>query len=120
MDQCWRAHAPGGRPVYSSSEVPISRINNQGVVKMMRQIADSPTNPEAEESDKLDGEEVEVMNLLVGHSSSYSPIQPHEKKFHRDLIPGTPRNFQPFLSSVPPPLPGYCSFENEEISYSTA
>ncbi|MBW0467140.1 hypothetical protein O181_006855 [Austropuccinia psidii MF-1] len=29
----------GGRPIYSSSEVPISRIKNKGVVKRIRRIA---------------------------------------------------------------------------------
>ncbi|MBW0551257.1 hypothetical protein O181_090972 [Austropuccinia psidii MF-1] len=40
----------GGRPIYSSSEVPISRINTQGVVKRMRRIGDSPTDPDVEDS----------------------------------------------------------------------
>ncbi|MBW0550186.1 hypothetical protein O181_089901 [Austropuccinia psidii MF-1] len=39
-----------GRPIYSSSEVPISRINTEGVVKRIRSIADSPTDPDAEDS----------------------------------------------------------------------
>ncbi|MBW0552423.1 hypothetical protein O181_092138 [Austropuccinia psidii MF-1] len=38
----------GGRPIYSISEVPISRINTEGVVKRIRRIADSPTDPNAE------------------------------------------------------------------------
>ncbi|MBW0547300.1 hypothetical protein O181_087015 [Austropuccinia psidii MF-1] len=46
----------GGRPIYSSSMVPISKINSQGVVKKLRRIANSPTNPNAECSDVLDGE----------------------------------------------------------------
>ncbi|MBW0570513.1 hypothetical protein O181_110228 [Austropuccinia psidii MF-1] len=46
----------GGRPIYSSSEVPISRINTEGIVKRIRQIADSPPDPNAEGSDELDGE----------------------------------------------------------------
>ncbi|MBW0578007.1 hypothetical protein O181_117722 [Austropuccinia psidii MF-1] len=46
----------GGRQIHSSSQVPISRINNQGVVKRIRNIADSPTNPDPEGSDELDGE----------------------------------------------------------------
>ncbi|MBW0589831.1 hypothetical protein O181_129546 [Austropuccinia psidii MF-1] len=37
----------GGRPIYSSSEVPISRINTEGVVKRIRRIADSPTDPDS-------------------------------------------------------------------------
>ncbi|MBW0573301.1 hypothetical protein O181_113016 [Austropuccinia psidii MF-1] len=46
----------GGRPIYSSSEVSISRINTEGVVKQIRQIANSPPNADAEGSDELDGE----------------------------------------------------------------
>ncbi|MBW0505614.1 hypothetical protein O181_045329 [Austropuccinia psidii MF-1] len=46
----------GGRPIYSSSEVPISKINTEGVVKRIRRIADSTTDPDAEGSDELDGE----------------------------------------------------------------
>ncbi|MBW0509610.1 hypothetical protein O181_049325 [Austropuccinia psidii MF-1] len=45
-----------GRPIYSSSEVPISSINTEGVVKRIRRIADSPTDPDAAGSDELDGE----------------------------------------------------------------
>ncbi|MBW0512408.1 hypothetical protein O181_052123 [Austropuccinia psidii MF-1] len=52
----------GGRPIYSSSAVPISRINTEGVVKIIRRIAYSPPDPDAEGSDELDGEEVEVVN----------------------------------------------------------
>ncbi|MBW0573496.1 hypothetical protein O181_113211, partial [Austropuccinia psidii MF-1] len=48
----------GGRKTYYSSEVPLSRINAEGVVKTRRQIAISPPNPDAEVSDELDGEEV--------------------------------------------------------------
>ncbi|MBW0576617.1 hypothetical protein O181_116332 [Austropuccinia psidii MF-1] len=40
-----------GRQIYSSSAVPISRINTEGVVKRIRRIADSPTDPDAEGSD---------------------------------------------------------------------
>ncbi|MBW0575777.1 hypothetical protein O181_115492 [Austropuccinia psidii MF-1] len=67
---------PGcGRPIYSSSEVPISRINTEGVVKRIRRIADSPTDPDAEGSDELDAS--------------------------CQVIPSTPRTFQPVLSSIP-------------------
>ncbi|MBW0466318.1 hypothetical protein O181_006033 [Austropuccinia psidii MF-1] len=90
----------GGRLTYSSSEVPISRINYQGVVKRIRRISDSPTNPDSEGSD-----EVEVINPLVGHSSRISPTKTPAKRLHSQIIPSTPRNFQPVLSSVPPPSP---------------
>ncbi|MBW0543724.1 hypothetical protein O181_083439 [Austropuccinia psidii MF-1] len=42
----------GGRPIYSSSEVPIYRINTKGIVKRIRQIANSPPDPDAEGSDE--------------------------------------------------------------------
>ncbi|MBW0524445.1 hypothetical protein O181_064160 [Austropuccinia psidii MF-1] len=79
------------------------------VVKRIRKISDSPTNPDSEGSEELDVEEVEMINLLVGHPSSSSPTQPPCKKFHSNLISSTPSNFQPVLSSlpysVPPPSP---------------
>ncbi|MBW0525192.1 hypothetical protein O181_064907 [Austropuccinia psidii MF-1] len=67
----------GGRPIYSSSEVPISRTNTEGVVKIVkrvRRIDDSPTDPDAEGSDELD-------------------------------VPRTPRTFQPILASIPTTIP---------------
>ncbi|MBW0560001.1 hypothetical protein O181_099716 [Austropuccinia psidii MF-1] len=51
----------GGRPISSSSEVPIFRINTELVVKRIRRISDSPTDPDAEGSNELDGEEVVVV-----------------------------------------------------------
>ncbi|MBW0488992.1 hypothetical protein O181_028707 [Austropuccinia psidii MF-1] len=92
-----------------TSEVPISRIKNQGVVKRIGEISNSPTNPNAEGSDELDDEEVEVVNPSIGHHSSTSPYQPSSKIFQSKVIPSTPRNFQPTLSiipsSIPPPSP---------------
>ncbi|MBW0477587.1 hypothetical protein O181_017302 [Austropuccinia psidii MF-1] len=41
----------GGRPIYSSSEVPISRINTEHLVKRIRQISYSSPDPDAEGSD---------------------------------------------------------------------
>ncbi|MBW0482176.1 hypothetical protein O181_021891 [Austropuccinia psidii MF-1] len=91
------------------SEVPISRINNQGVVKRIRRIANSPTDPDAEGSDELDGEEDEVVLNSVGHKSSISPSQTFSKIFQIQVIISTPRNFQQVLSTIPssilPPSP---------------
>ncbi|MBW0585838.1 hypothetical protein O181_125553, partial [Austropuccinia psidii MF-1] len=84
-----------------SSEVPISRINTEGVVKRIRRIADSPTDPDAEGSDELDGEGVEVVPHLVGHPSSNSSAQPLANRFQSQVIPSTPRTFQQVLASVP-------------------
>ncbi|MBW0553845.1 hypothetical protein O181_093560 [Austropuccinia psidii MF-1] len=59
-----------GRPIYCRSEVQISRINTEAVVKRIRRISDSPPDPDAEGSDELDDDEVEVVPHLVGHQSS--------------------------------------------------
>ncbi|MBW0569915.1 hypothetical protein O181_109630 [Austropuccinia psidii MF-1] len=83
----------GGRTIYSISEGPISGINTEGIVKRMRQIADSPPDPDAEGSDELDGEEVEVILHSAGHPSNNSPSQPPAKRFKSQVIPSTPRNF---------------------------
>ncbi|MBW0567586.1 hypothetical protein O181_107301 [Austropuccinia psidii MF-1] len=91
----------GGRPIYSSSEVPISRINTEVIVKRIRQIADSPPNPDSEGSDELDGEEVEMIPHSAGHPSNGSPSHPPAKRFQIQVIPSTPRNFQPTLATIP-------------------
>ncbi|MBW0467671.1 hypothetical protein O181_007386 [Austropuccinia psidii MF-1] len=95
----------GGRPTYSISEVPISRINTEGVVKQIRQIAHSPSDPDAECSDELDSEEIEVVLNSSGYHSSTSPSQPAAKIFKSQLVPSTPRNLQPVLSTIPPRSP---------------
>ncbi|MBW0580185.1 hypothetical protein O181_119900 [Austropuccinia psidii MF-1] len=98
----------GGRPIYCSSEVPISRTNTEWVVKIVnrvRRIDDSPTDPDAEGSDELDGEEDQVVPPSVGHPSSNSSTQPLSNRFQSQVIPSTPRTFQPVLASIPPPSP---------------
>ncbi|MBW0566489.1 hypothetical protein O181_106204, partial [Austropuccinia psidii MF-1] len=98
----------GGRPIYSSSEVPISRTNTEGVVKLVkrvRKIDDSPTDTDAEGSDELDGEEVQVVPHSVGHPSSNSSTQPLANRFQSQVIPSTPRTFQPILASIPTTIP---------------
>ncbi|MBW0492638.1 hypothetical protein O181_032353 [Austropuccinia psidii MF-1] len=94
-----------GRPIHSSSAVPISRIKTEEVVKRMRRIVDSPPDPDSEGSDELDGEEAEVVNNLVGQNSRTLPPQPPAKRFQSFLIPSTPQNFQPTLASIPTSLP---------------
>ncbi|MBW0571014.1 hypothetical protein O181_110729 [Austropuccinia psidii MF-1] len=95
----------GGRPIYSSSEVPISRVNTDDVLKRIRRIADSPPDPDVEGSVELDGEEVEVGPHSVGHPSSTSSSQPLANRFHGHIIPSTPRTFQPTLAAIPTSLP---------------
>ncbi|MBW0574127.1 hypothetical protein O181_113842 [Austropuccinia psidii MF-1] len=89
----------GGRPIYSSSEVRISRINTEGVVKRIRRIADSPTDPDAEGSDELDGEEVVVVPHSVDDQSSTSFSQPLSNRFQSQFIPSTPRAFHSYFPS---------------------
>ncbi|MBW0556876.1 hypothetical protein O181_096591 [Austropuccinia psidii MF-1] len=97
--------AVGGKQIYSSSEVPISRINTEGVVKRIRRITDSPTDPDAEGSDELDGEEVVVVSHSVDHQSRTSSSQPLANRLQSHVIPSTHRTFQPVLSSIPPASP---------------
>ncbi|MBW0557691.1 hypothetical protein O181_097406 [Austropuccinia psidii MF-1] len=70
-----------GRPIYSSSEVPISMINTEGIVQRIRGIDDSPPDQDAEVSEELDGEEVEVIPHSAGHPSNSSPSQPPARRF---------------------------------------
>ncbi|MBW0495166.1 hypothetical protein O181_034881 [Austropuccinia psidii MF-1] len=86
-------------------EVSISRINTEGVVKRIRQISNSPPIPDAEGSDELDGEEVEVVHNSIGHQSSTSPPNPLSKRFEIDIIPSSHRPFQPTLAFIPTFLP---------------
>ncbi|MBW0510728.1 hypothetical protein O181_050443 [Austropuccinia psidii MF-1] len=94
-----------GGPIYSSSELPISRINTEGVVKRIRRISDSPTDRDAEGSDELDGEEVVVAPHSVDHQSRTSSSQPLANRFQSQVIPSTPRTSQPVLASIPTSLP---------------
>ncbi|MBW0568100.1 hypothetical protein O181_107815 [Austropuccinia psidii MF-1] len=97
----------GGRPIYSSSEVPISRTNTERVVKVVkrvRRINDFPTDPDAEGSDELDGE-VQVVPHSVGHPSGNFSTQPLVNRFQSQVIPSTPRTFRPILSSNPTSIP---------------
>ncbi|MBW0469876.1 hypothetical protein O181_009591 [Austropuccinia psidii MF-1] len=94
-----------GGPMYSGSEVPISRINTEGVVKQIRQISDSPPDPYAEGSDELDGEEVEVVHNYAGKKSSASPSHTPSKIFLSQKIPSITRTLQPILSPIPTSLP---------------
>ncbi|MBW0502669.1 hypothetical protein O181_042384 [Austropuccinia psidii MF-1] len=91
----------GGRPIYSSLEVPISRINTEGVVKKIRQIANFPSDPDAEGSHKLDVEEVEVVHNSIGHQYSTSPSHPPAKRFQSHIINSTPRTFQKIFLPFP-------------------
>ncbi|MBW0479908.1 hypothetical protein O181_019623 [Austropuccinia psidii MF-1] len=82
----------GGRPIYSSSDIPISRINTEGIVKMIRQIADFPLAPDAEGSDEFDCEEAEVIPHSAGQPSDDSPSQPPAKRFQSQVIFSTPKD----------------------------
>ncbi|MBW0558842.1 hypothetical protein O181_098557 [Austropuccinia psidii MF-1] len=95
----------GGKPIYSSSEVQISRINTEGIVKRIRQISNSPPDPDSEGSGQLDGEEVEVIPHSAGHPSNISPSQSPAKRFQSKVIPSTPRNFEPTLATITTSIP---------------
>ncbi|MBW0521224.1 hypothetical protein O181_060939 [Austropuccinia psidii MF-1] len=84
-----------GRPIYSSSEVPNARIHTEGIVKRIIGIAYSPPDLDAEGS-----EEVEVIPNSAGHPYNDSPSQPPAKRFQSQIIPSTPRNFQPTLATI--------------------
>ncbi|MBW0534579.1 hypothetical protein O181_074294 [Austropuccinia psidii MF-1] len=90
---------------FQGSEVPILRINNEGVGKRIQQIGYCPPDPDAEGSDELDGEEVEVVHNSIGHQSSTSLSYPPAKRFQSHIIPSPPRTFQPTLDTVPTSLP---------------
>ncbi|MBW0559080.1 hypothetical protein O181_098795 [Austropuccinia psidii MF-1] len=53
-------------------------------------------------SDELDGEEAEVVPNSSCHPSNTSPSRPPAKRFQRQIIPSTPRNFQPTLATIHP------------------
>ncbi|MBW0542953.1 hypothetical protein O181_082668 [Austropuccinia psidii MF-1] len=71
----------------SSSAVPISRLITEGLVKWIRRISDLPPDLDAEGSDELDGEEVEVVNNPVGHQSVTSPSHLLPKDLKAALFP---------------------------------
>ncbi|MBW0583869.1 hypothetical protein O181_123584 [Austropuccinia psidii MF-1] len=91
--------------IYPSSEVPLSRINTEGLVKRIRQISNYPPDPDAEGSDELDGEELEVVRNSIGHQSSTSHSHPPAKRFKSHIISSTPRTFQPALATLPTSVP---------------
>ncbi|MBW0540871.1 hypothetical protein O181_080586 [Austropuccinia psidii MF-1] len=93
-----------GRPIYSSSGVPTSRINAEGIVKRIRQISDSPPDPDAEGNDELDGE-IEVVPNSAGPPFNTYPSQPPAKRVQSQVITSKPRTFQPTLATIPTSIP---------------
>ncbi|MBW0555047.1 hypothetical protein O181_094762 [Austropuccinia psidii MF-1] len=99
----------GGRPIYSSSEVPISRTNTEGVVKLVkrvRRIDDSPTDPDAEGSDELADEEVQVVppSISKPSNSQHSQNPPTNSCFHSPPSPSTSHS-RPALNPAVRPSP---------------
>ncbi|MBW0511384.1 hypothetical protein O181_051099 [Austropuccinia psidii MF-1] len=82
-------------PMLEGQFIPVQRFESQGLT--------------TKGCDEPDGEEVEVVLNSVGHQSSTSPSQHVSKIFQSQVIPSTPRSFQPVLytipSSIPPPSP---------------
>ncbi|MBW0515652.1 hypothetical protein O181_055367 [Austropuccinia psidii MF-1] len=74
-------------PIYSSSAVPISRINTEGVVRRIRRIDDSPPDLDAEGSDEVDGEEKLPTNFC-NHSNSLPPFSPSSSHTRPAINPG--------------------------------
>ncbi|MBW0506385.1 hypothetical protein O181_046100 [Austropuccinia psidii MF-1] len=73
--------------------IPAQRSQSQGPI------------PDAEGSDELDGEEVQVVPHSVGHPSSNSSTQPLSHRFQSQVVPSTLRAFQPILASIPTTIP---------------
>ncbi|MBW0509612.1 hypothetical protein O181_049327 [Austropuccinia psidii MF-1] len=67
--------------------------------------SDSPPNPDSEGSDKLDGEEVDMVPHSACHPVNSSPSHPPAKKLQSHIIHNTPRNFQPTLATIPTSIP---------------
>ncbi|MBW0467567.1 hypothetical protein O181_007282 [Austropuccinia psidii MF-1] len=74
----------GVRPIYSSSEVPISRIIIEGIVKRIRQIADSHL--------------IQMLKVVISW-------MPPAKRLQSKVIPSSPRNFQPTLATIATSIP---------------
>ncbi|MBW0478180.1 hypothetical protein O181_017895 [Austropuccinia psidii MF-1] len=70
----------GGRPMHSSSAVPVSMIEKQGMVKWIRGIANLPTDLDAEGSDERNFQSVlspissSVPPPPSGHSTARPPL----------------------------------------------
>ncbi|MBW0542634.1 hypothetical protein O181_082349 [Austropuccinia psidii MF-1] len=95
----------GSRPIYSSSEVLISRINTEGVVKRIRRIADSPTDPDAEGSDELDEPSIPTTIPPPSPSTSHArpglnpEVRPSPSQKPRNSPITTSQQLQPVASS---------------------
>ncbi|MBW0463049.1 hypothetical protein O181_002764 [Austropuccinia psidii MF-1] len=84
--------------------IAIGSLVGQHIAAKKYPYANYPPDPDAEGSDELDGEEVEVFHNYFGHQSSTSPSHPPEKRFQSHIIPSTPRTFQPALATIPTSL----------------
>ncbi|MBW0517686.1 hypothetical protein O181_057401 [Austropuccinia psidii MF-1] len=82
-----------------------SGIKTECVVKRIRRISNYPPDLDTEGSDESDGEEVKVVNNLVGHQSMYFSFRAPCQKIPKPPHSGTPRNFQPTLATIPISLP---------------
>ncbi|MBW0537828.1 hypothetical protein O181_077543 [Austropuccinia psidii MF-1] len=69
----------GGRPIYSSSEVPISIINTDGVVKRRKEL--------------LIPQLIQMLKVVMSWMALAN-------RFHSHIIPTTPRTFQPTLAAT--------------------
>ncbi|MBW0536034.1 hypothetical protein O181_075749 [Austropuccinia psidii MF-1] len=64
-----------------------------------------PIYANAEGSDELDGEKVELVPHSAGHPVNSSTSNPPAKRLQSHIIHNTPRNFQPTLATIPTSIP---------------
>ncbi|MBW0568294.1 hypothetical protein O181_108009 [Austropuccinia psidii MF-1] len=100
-----RKYGPFGKEFPVSEAPTLDGTSGFSQLKRIRRIADSSTDPHAEDSDELDGEEVVVVPHSVGHPSSNSSAQPLATRFQSQVIPSTPRTFEPVLALIPTTIP---------------
>ncbi|MBW0571274.1 hypothetical protein O181_110989 [Austropuccinia psidii MF-1] len=77
---------------------PIDHLNGLGSLEGSRAIK-ILTSP------KLQGRSWVVVPNSAGHPSNTSPYQPPAKRFQSQVIPSTPRTFQPTFATIPPASP---------------
>ncbi|MBW0531550.1 hypothetical protein O181_071265 [Austropuccinia psidii MF-1] len=77
----------------------------QGCHGTIRRVQDDKASELLKAVGELDGEEAEVIPHSSGHPSNSSPSQPPAKRLQNQVIPSTPRNFQPTLATIPTSSP---------------
>ncbi|MBW0521977.1 hypothetical protein O181_061692 [Austropuccinia psidii MF-1] len=78
-------------------------------------VSEAPT-PDATSGYSNCSEEVEVVPNSIAHQSSASPSKPASTRFQSQVIPSTPRNFQPVLFTIPSSIPPPPTARNSLVS----